>query len=156
MKYRLKTAFGDELEYGVIGEPTSVQDASVLAAEDPYQFQWWALGLVNARPTASEQKKGADKGIDGRLFFHDEGKSGKTKQIIFSVKEGQLHANYVRDLIGVIDVQKAAIGVLIAMHADEAYARCGCQALGFTNLPGARNTRGFRFSPWANCWAARQ
>ena len=37
---------------------------------DPYQFQWWALGLVGARP--AEQKKGADKGIDGRLYFHDE------------------------------------------------------------------------------------
>lgn len=34
-------------------------------------------GLVGARPT--EQKKGADKGIDGRIFFHDEGPGGKTK-----------------------------------------------------------------------------
>jgi hypothetical protein len=44
--------------YKVIGEPTSIHDAEQLAAEDPYQFQWWALGLVGARPT--EQKKGAD------------------------------------------------------------------------------------------------
>lgn len=67
--------------------------------DDPYQFQWWALGLVGARPV--EQKKGADKGIDGRLYFHDEGPGGKTKQIIFSVKAGTLTTAHVRDLLGV-------------------------------------------------------
>ena len=51
----------------VIGEPVSHSDAEVLAGTDSYQFQLWALGLVGARP--SELKKGADKGIDGRLFF---------------------------------------------------------------------------------------
>jgi site-specific DNA-methyltransferase (adenine-specific) len=38
------------------------------------------LGLVGARPV--EQKKGADKGIDGRLYFHDEAK-GDTKQVSY-------------------------------------------------------------------------
>ena len=46
-------------------------------SRDPYQFQWWALGLVRARP--ADEKKGADRGIDGRLYFHDEGKGGKDK-----------------------------------------------------------------------------
>jgi len=40
-----------------------VPDAENLARENPYQFQWWALGLVGARP--AEGKKGADKGVDG-------------------------------------------------------------------------------------------
>jgi hypothetical protein len=53
--------------FHVVGEPTSVPDAAALATSDPYQFQWWALGLVGARPV--EQKKGADKGIDGRIIF---------------------------------------------------------------------------------------
>jgi hypothetical protein len=56
-----------------------------LAESDPYQFQWWALDLVGARP--NEQKKGADKGIDGRLYCH-EFQGGPTKQVIFSVKAG--------------------------------------------------------------------
>ena len=55
-------------KYEVIGEPVSMPDAATLAASDPYQFQWWALGLVGARPV--EEKKGADKGIDGRIYFH--------------------------------------------------------------------------------------
>jgi len=47
----------------------SLPDAAKLAHDDPYQFQWWALGLVGARPV--QQKKGADKGIDGRIYFHE-------------------------------------------------------------------------------------
>jgi site-specific DNA-methyltransferase (adenine-specific) len=67
IKTRLKDSFGlvAGKHYEVQGEPVSVPDAQTLAATDPWQFQWWALGLVGARPT--EQKKGADKGLDGRL-----------------------------------------------------------------------------------------
>ncbi len=87
MKHRLLNAFGEGIkkDYQVIGEPTDVEGARQLAAEDPYQFQWWALGLVGARPV--EQKKGADKGIDGRIYFH-EGDPTDLKQIILSVKAG--------------------------------------------------------------------
>lgn len=113
IKHRLKTRFGDSLEYDVVGEPTTVKDAEALAASDPYQFQWWALGQVGARP--NEKKKGPDKGIDGRLYFHDEGTSGKTKQIILSVKAGSVSVNHVRDLRGVLERENAEFGVLISM-----------------------------------------
>jgi hypothetical protein len=129
MKHRLKTAFGDAVEYGVIGEPTTVADAQTLAAEDPYQFQWWALGLVNARPV--EQKKGADKGIDGRIFFHDEHESAKTKQIVISVKAGKTGPTHVRDLRGVVDREKAAMGLLITMEAPTAPMRKEAASAGF-------------------------
>jgi DNA modification methylase len=75
IRSRLSDAFGSAARFEVIGEPVSLPDAMKLAKDDPYQFQWWALGLVGARPV--EQKKGADKGIDGRLFFH-EGTGGET------------------------------------------------------------------------------
>lgn len=113
IKHRLQDAFGDKATYQVVGEPVSSQDAQTLADDDKYQFQWWALGLVGARPT--EQKKGADKGIDGRLYFHDD-KSGKTKQIILSVKGGGVTVAHLRDLRGVIDREGAAIGVLLTME----------------------------------------
>ncbi len=116
MKHRLKDMFGEDAEYEVIGEPVDLAGAKELAADDHYQFQWWALGLVGARPT--EQKKGADKGIDGRLYFHDEpeGKKTKTKQILFSVKSGHVSVADLRDLRGVLDREKAQIGVLISME----------------------------------------
>jgi hypothetical protein len=130
IKKRLSDAYGPEIAktYRVIGEPVSVPDAERLAGENPYQFQWWALGLVGARPT--EQKKGADKGVDGRLFFHDD-KSGETKQIVFSVKAGGLGPDYVRDLRGVMDRDKAAIGVLITFQEPSKPMRAEAASAGF-------------------------
>ncbi|MGA3332534.1 MAG: DNA methyltransferase [Terracidiphilus sp.] len=112
IKKRLADAFGPEIKdtYEVIGEPTDYAGAEELAAEDKYQFQWWALGQVGARPT--DQKKGADRGIDGRLYFHDDD-SGKSKQIVFSVKAGGVTVSQVRDLRGVIEREKAEIGIFL-------------------------------------------
>ncbi len=112
IKHRLDDMFGGKAEYNTLGEPVTTSGAKELAGEDPYQFQWWALGLVGARPI--EQKKGADKGIDGRIFFY-EGK-GKTKQIIFSVKAGKVSVSHIRDLRGVLEREKAQIGILITMN----------------------------------------
>jgi site-specific DNA-methyltransferase (adenine-specific) len=113
MKKRLLDAFGTEVQFNVIGEPTSLPDAAALAESDPYQFQWWALGLVGARPV--EEKKGADKGIDGKIVFQGDA-PGKFEQVTISVKAGHVTANHVRDLRGVVEREKAAIGVLISME----------------------------------------
>ena len=99
--------------FQVLGEPTSVPDAEALAASDPYQFQWWALGLVGARPV--EQKKGADQGIDGKIVFQSGG-AGVFDSVIISVKAGKTGASHIRDLKGVIEREKAAVGVLISMQ----------------------------------------
>ncbi|MDP3097285.1 MAG: DNA methyltransferase, partial [Syntrophales bacterium] len=99
--------------FHVVGEPTSEPDAAALAASDPYQFQWWALGLVGARPV--EQKKGADKGIDGRIIFQGD-KKGTFESVILSVKAGHTNVAHIRDLKGVLEREKAAIGVLISMQ----------------------------------------
>ena len=121
-------------DYEVIGEPVSVPDAEALAATDPWQFQWWALGLVGARPT--EQKKGADKGIDGRLYFHDEA-GAQTKQIILSVKAGHTSSPHVRDLRGVVEREDAAIGVLISMQEPTSHMRTEAASAGFYDMPVA-------------------
>jgi len=129
IKKRMRDTFGDSVRdaYDVVGQPKDMTGATALAKQDRFQFQWWALDLVNARPY--EQKKGADQGIDGRLYFHDEPEGGETKQIVISVKSGKLKATDVRDLRGVVDREQAAIGVLISledfskpMHAEAASA----------------------------------
>jgi len=128
IKHRLRDTFGDQVAYKVIGEPVSVPDAETLAQQDPYQFQWWALGLVGARPV--EQKKGADKGIDGRLYFHDDADS-KTKQVVLSVKAGHTSAPHLRDLRGVVEREKAEIGVLITMQEPTSAMRSEAAGAGF-------------------------
>jgi hypothetical protein len=133
IRHRLRDTYGESVAqtYEVIGEPVSVQDAEVLAASDPYQFQWWALGLVGARP--AEVKKGADQGIDGRIYFHEG--DGATRQIILSVKAGKLHAPYVRDLRGVVEREKAAIGVLITLDEPTKAMRTEAASAGFYKSP---------------------
>ncbi len=133
VRHRLQEAFGRDAEFEVIGEPTDLSGAMELAASEPYQFQWWALGLVGARP--AEQKKGADRGIDGSLYFHDEGSGGKTKKIIFSVKAGKTGAAHVRDLVGVLDREKAAIGVLISIQEPTREMRKEAASAGFYSSP---------------------
>ena len=137
IKTRLRDAFGDMARFQVIGEPTTAEDAEALAHSDKYQFQWWALGLVGARP--ADQKKGADKGIDGQLYFHDG--SGKTRQIIISVKAGKLKATDLRDLRGVIDREKAEIGVLLSFETPTKPMRTEAATAGFFTSPWGKHAR---------------
>jgi DNA modification methylase len=116
IKQRLTDIFGPEIRgtYEIHGEPTDLAGAQALADQDKFQFEAWALSLVGARH-AGEVRRGPDRGIDGKKFFHDD-KSGKTKQIIFSVKAGHVQVSYIRDLRGVLDREKAAIGVLVTLE----------------------------------------
>lgn len=126
--------FGKEVQYEILGEPVDSGGAELLAKQDPYQFQWWALGLVGACP--AEQKKGADQGIDGRLYFHDEHLgSGKTKQIIFSVKAGHITPVHVRELRGVAEREQAQIGVLISLEEPTKPMRSEAAKAGFYEPP---------------------
>ncbi len=141
IKHRLTGRYGPDIAktYRVIGEPTTVDDARVLAKDDPFQFQAWALGLVGARIAGSD-KKGGDKGIDGRLYFHDSS-SGPTRQIMFSVKAGHLVPNFVRDLRGVIEREKAEIGVLLSFEEPTDGMRSEAAEAGFYESPWGKHAR---------------
>lgn len=78
-----------------------------------------------------EQKKGADRGIDGRLFFHDEGPRSRTKQVTLSVKSGTISVKDVRDLRGVIEREQAQIGVLISLREPTRPMRTEAASAGF-------------------------
>ena len=139
IRYRMGDSFGKDCRFEVIGEPTSLPDATALAEQDPYQFQWWALGLVRARPADEEQ--GADRGIDGRRYFHDEGRGGKTKQIIFSVKAGKVTVSHIRDLVGVISREKAEIGAFLSLEPPTSPMRREAASAGFYESPWGKHPR---------------
>jgi site-specific DNA-methyltransferase (adenine-specific) len=112
---RLRDTFQSDLSpYEIIGAPKDLQSAEALKEISPHQFEWWAVDLVNARP-AKDHKKGADTGIDGYINFFDD-KSGQAKQVIVQVKSGYIGVNHVRDLKGVLEREKAAIGALITLR----------------------------------------
>jgi len=137
IKNRLFSTFGEDIPFEVIGEPISLTDADSLAKQDPYQFQWWALGLVGARPV--EQKKGADKGIDGRILFFEHRAQKKPQQIIFSVKSGNVNVSQVRDLRGVLDREKAAIGVFITLQKPTQPMIKEASSAGFYSFSGIKS-----------------
>jgi DNA modification methylase len=115
IRNRLHDTFGPELSpYEVIGAPKDLSSARALAVHDRYQFEWWALSLVNARP-AQDKKKGADSGVDGYIYFFDDG-SGKAKKIVVQVKSGHVTVSQIRDMKAVVDREKAVIGVFVSLE----------------------------------------
>ena len=140
IKTRLHDKFGDAIKgtYQVHGEPTDLEGARRLAADDKFQFEAWALSLVGARH-AGQVRRGADKGIDGRLFFHDD-TSAKSKQIILSVKGGHTEHSHVRDLRGVLDREQAEIGVLITLEEPSKPMTKEAASAGFYKSPAFDQT----------------
>jgi hypothetical protein len=130
IKERLKNSFGGKLKYKVVGEPEDLESARTLAADDKYEFQWWALSLVDAAPEKDERKKGSDRGIDGVRTFFD-GKNRTPTHIMFSVKGGGTSVKDVRDLGHVVQREKAAIGVLITLEKPTAPMLKEAVAAGF-------------------------
>jgi hypothetical protein len=109
---RLRDAFPN-IEFKVIGAPEDFAGAEDLAKRDKYQFQWWACSLVNAQPYQGK-KKGADRGIDGLIFFRDDNQP--PKKIVVSVKGGEaVHVQMIRDLRGVMEREKAEIGLFVTL-----------------------------------------
>lgn len=109
---RLKAAFPG-VAFDVHGTPRDLEGARALAAQDKYQFQWWAVSLIDAVPYGGK-KKGADSGIDGFIYFKPEGKL--TKKAVVSVKGGDnVSVAMVRELAHVVDSERAKIGVLIML-----------------------------------------
>ena len=116
MKSRLHDTFGEQLsEYDVVGVPQDLESAEALAQQDRYQFEWWALGLVDARP-AQNKRKGADPGVDGYINFFDDD-SGKSKRIVVQVKSGRVNVSQIRDLKGAMEREKAEVGLFITLRS---------------------------------------
>ena len=118
LKYRLADAFGDDVKYEIIGEPKDEASARALANQDRYQFQWWALSLIRARPYQGK-KKGADEGVDGVIYYQDvdpdNPKKTLTQKIVVQVKSGKVSVKDIRELKSVVDSQGAVIGVFITL-----------------------------------------
>ena len=113
IRHRMSNSFGEDLRpYEVIGDPKDPPSARALAQHDRYQFEWWALGLVDARP-ARDQRRGADRGIDGYINFFDD--SGRAKRVVVQVKSGNVTVSQVRDLKGVIEREQAQMGIFITL-----------------------------------------
>jgi site-specific DNA-methyltransferase (adenine-specific) len=128
------------ITFNVVGEPEDLGAARQLAQDDRYQFQWWALSLIRARPLGGEAgsktgKKGADKGIDGVITFIDDA-SGQPKRVLVQVKSGHVQRALIGELRGTIEREKAAIGVFITLDPPTKEMQTEAVSAGYYQSPG--------------------
>lgn len=133
-KYRMADMFPG-IQFKVMGEPQDIGAARQLASEDRYQFQWWALSKIEARPLGGEEgskagKKGSDRGIDGVIPFIDDA-TGKAKRVIVQVKSGHVKSGDIRDLRGTVEAGNAAIGVFITLEPSTSEMNTAAVTAGF-------------------------
>ncbi len=123
MQARLKRDFELEAgkDYQVEGTPEDLQGAQYLFEADAFQFQFWVVGMIGAQPygasgSSKKGKKGGDTGIDGVYYFRTPG-GEKLEKVIVSVKGGKnLNPSMVRDLVGTVEREKAAMGILLTLY----------------------------------------
>lgn len=113
MDKRLRHTYGDAVakEYEILGVPRDMAGAANLFAQSPFEFERWCVTQVGGQPN---EKQVGDKGIDGVIRFPLDAK-GTTGKILVSVKGGATNPGHVRDLLGTVQSQKAAMGVFICM-----------------------------------------
>ncbi len=91
--------------------------------------------MVGARPFESEKKRGADRGIDGIVYFHDDPNMKKTKQIICSnVNIGMIDA-----LKGVVERDNTEIGIFIILQKPTRPMVKEAVSAGFYQSPSGKN-----------------
>lgn len=138
-KYRLADMFPDAT-YRVVGEPEDLESARQLAQDDRYQFQWWALSLIKARPVGGQEgskagRKGSDSGIDGVITFVDDN-TGKPKRALVQVKSGGVKVGDIRDLIGTLQREQAAMGIFLTLETASRPMVSEAAAAGVYRSPG--------------------
>lgn len=138
-KYRLQDMFPG-IQFNVVGEPEDGAAAKQLAQDDRYQFQWWALSLVRAKPLGGQEgskagKKGSDKGIDGVITFIDDAYA-KPKRVLVQVKSGHVKSGDIRDLVGTVQRENAAIGVFITLEPPSRDMLTEAVSAGYYDSPG--------------------
>jgi site-specific DNA-methyltransferase (adenine-specific) len=124
---RLTEAF-PRSQFEVLGVPKDAGAARMLAETDKYQFQFWALSMVDAQPYKGG-RKGADGGVDGYIYFKPDGRAAE--KAVVSVKGGQnVGVGMIRDLIATIEREKAKVGILLTLEDPTSRMRIEAAAAG--------------------------
>lgn len=112
---RLRDTYGNDIRgtYEIVGIPRDVEGARALFHRNPFDFERWAVSLVDGTPN---EKQVGDKGIDGVVRFHTGGDISTAGRALVSVKGGRsINPGMVRDLVGTIEQQRADLGLFICL-----------------------------------------
>lgn len=117
---RLEDAFGQGVLENVVltGIPKDMNSAVALANKQDdrtrKEFEKWAVLTYSNNRAIINQKKGADKGIDGIAYFRSE--KDDPEKIILQVKSGKVSSRDIRDLQGTMTRENAVLGVFITLQ----------------------------------------
>ena len=143
---RLKKAFPEafgttgqqRLQFEVVGTPKDLESARDLARRDKYQFQWWAVSLIDEAQPWQGKKKGADTGIDGIRYFRDLDRK-EVHTVLISVKGGEnVGPAMVKDLVATLARDKADIGLFITLAPPTKAMLTEAAAAGFYASPNGK------------------
>ena len=121
----------------VSGIPTDMEGAAIMAKKKPFDFEKWAISRIPG--LAPNQKQVGDRGIDGRghMAFNN-----KKMLVLAQVKGGKFNISAVRDFLGVIHREKAAMGIFITLDRitqskdlKTEIAQAGKETIGATRYP---------------------
>ena len=112
-RYRIQANGIDPMP--IQGVPVDYATAKALAASDPYQFQDWAISLIDG--LASNPQKSGDEGIDGFGVIHSNTLERKAIVVQVTGASGSQLAKYER-LQTTIRNTNAAMGILITLDAQ--------------------------------------
>jgi len=112
IRRRLEDAYSGEAQFVIDGIPRDVPGAEALFRKSPFDFERWAVSLVYGQPN---ERQVGDRGIDGVIRFPLD-RRGAFGRVLVSVKGGrQVNPAFVRDLLGTINAEGAAMGVLVTL-----------------------------------------
>jgi hypothetical protein len=78
------------------------------------EFEKWAILTYSDNRAVINEKKGADRGIDGVAYTRKN--KDEVLPVMISVKSGNVGAAMIRDLRGVVERENAAAGILITRN----------------------------------------
>lgn len=78
------------------------------------EFEKWAVLTYSDNRAVINEKKGADKGIDGIAYTRKS--KDEVLPVILSVKSGKIGRKEMGELRGTIEREKAAAGIMIVRH----------------------------------------
>lgn len=130
---RLRHTYGEEIQdtYDMLGIPRDHGGAEALFKLSPFEFERWVVMMLDGQPN---EKQVGDRGIDGVIRFPVDAK-GNSDRVLVSVKGGATNPGHVRDLIGTVDSQRAAMGIFVCMNAPTKGITEAANQSGFYNHP---------------------
>lgn len=135
---RLRHTYGESIrgKYELRGIPRDLTGAVALFKRSPFEFERWCVMMLDGTPN---EKQVGDRGIDGVIRFLVDNK-GSSDRILVSVKGGSTNPGHVRDLIGTVASQKAAMGIFTCMKNPTKAVREAANHSGIFKHPGDGKT----------------